>query len=386
MPFQPVQSDHEYHSSLKRRQSFLWIALLVVVLFIAGVVFLGAYQFIGSDSSSGGGPSTVVAPAVKAVSSVARGEATPRGEYFLIGEVSSTDKRLKIFKVYYAPFSKEEVFSIPWRKSEATPTIVEYGENFAVFLDSGQSILITRDGGSVPLANSFFVPQDPRFTISPDGKKMLYFKQFSSLGTRILTIRDLEKNEDVFAWPISSPASEACDFNGWSVDGAKAYCTSIKNGKALVRAIDVQRYSYATVASFSGVRAGQFYPLHELFVAADATSIFTFNITTKERTDILALPGEKVSSVLLTADKSKVVFASDGDVYAVQLDGSNRKSIEHATRIVSLVPDTHSVLVEVSEEGESHYAIIDIDKESHRELNGITKDITHTQLIGWFSK
>ncbi|MBI5913329.1 hypothetical protein HY839_02710 [Candidatus Azambacteria bacterium] len=384
MPFQPVQSDPEYHS-FQRRQSFLWVALLGVVLLIGGVVFLIAYQLMRGGGGNGGAPSAVVMPAVNAVASIIRGEAVSQGDYFLMSEVSSTDKRLRIFKVYYAPFSKEEIFAIPWRDGAAAPVVAEYGENLAVFLDSGRSIVITREGKTVSLSNSFFVPEDPHFTISPDGKKMVYFKQFSSLGTKSLTIRDLEKNEDVFGWPINSPASETCDFSGWSADGGKAYCTSVKNGRVMVKAVDVRRYSYAVAASFSGVRDAQFYPAHALVVAADKQSIFTFDITTKEKKDVLALAGEAVESVFLAPDRSKIVFTAGGAVHAVGLDGSGKKEIDHATRILSLLPDGARALVEVSEDGGAHYAIIGIDEESHAELGGITKDIVHAQFIGWFS-
>lgn len=383
MPFEPAQSDHEYHN-FQKRQSFLWVALLVVVILIAGVVFFVTYQFMRSDGN-GNTPSVVVVPAMNAVSSGAQGESVSRGDYFLVSETSLIDKRLRIFKVYYAPFSKEEIFAIPWRDTAVVPVVAEYGENFAVFLDAGRSILVTREGKSVPLSNSFFVPEDPHFSISPDGKKMVYFKQFSSLGTKSLTIRDLEKNEDVFGWPLNSPASEVCDFNGWSADGEKTYCTSVKNGKAVVKAIDVRRFSYAVVASFSGVRDARFYPAHALLVAADKQSIFTFDSATKEKMDVLALAGESVKSVFLAPDKSKIAFVAGDAVYTVGLDGGDKKEIDHATRILSLLPDGMRALVEVSEDGGSHYAIIGIDEKSHTELGGITKDIVHTQFIGWFS-
>lgn len=386
MPFQPVQSDPEYHSSLQRRQSFLWVVLLVVVLFIAGIVFWIAYQFMSSgDGGSVGTPPAAVMPAVNAVSSIVRGEAVSQGDHFLIGEVSLTDKRFRIFKIYYAPFSKEEIFALPWRDTAKAPVVVGYEENLAIFLDSGKSILITPKGKTVPLSNSLFVPEDPHFSISPDGKKMVYFKQLSSLGTKSLTVRDLEKNEDVFGWPINSPASEVCDFSGWSADGEKTYCTSIKNGRAIVKSFDVRRYSYATAASLPGVRDARFYPEHGLFAAADKQSIFTFDIVTKEKKEVLALAGEQVESVFLAPDRSKIVFAADDAVYAVGLDGGGKKEIDHATRILSLLPDGTRALVEVFEDGGSHYAIIGIDKMSHTELSGITKDIVHTQFIGWFS-
>ncbi len=385
MPFQSVQSDPEYHS-FQRRQSFLWVALLAVVLLIAGVMFFVAYQFMrGGDGRGAGMSSAAVMPAVNALSSIVRGEVVSQGDYFLIGEVSSTDKRFRIFKFYYAPFLKEEIFAIPWRESAAIPIVAEYGENLAVFLDFGRSMLLTPEGKTVPLSNSFFVPEDSHFSISPDGKKMVYFKQFSSLGTKSLTIRDLEKGEDVFAWPIHSPASESCDFNGWSADGEKAYCMSVKNGKAVVRAFDVRRYSYAAVASFSGVRDARFYPAHALLVAVDKQSIFTFDSATKQKKEVLALAGEPVESVFLTSDKSKIVFAAGDAVYAVGLDGSGRKEIDHATRILSLLPDGTRALAEASEDGGSHYAVIGIYEKSHAELGGITKDIVHTQFIGWFS-
>ena len=385
MPFQTVQSDPEYHS-FQKRQSFLWIALLGVVVLIAGVVFFVTYQFMRDDGANNNLAPAVVVPAMNAVSAVAQGEFVSRGDYFLISEASSTDKRLRIFKVYYAPFSKEEIFAIPWRGGAVTPAVAEYGENFAVFLDAGRSVLLTREGKSVPNSNSFFVPEDPHFSISPDGKKMVYFKQFSSLGTKSLTIRDLEKNEDVFGWPLNSPASETCDFSGWSADGEKTYCTSVKNRKAVVKAFDVRRNSYAVVASFSGIRDARFYPAHALLVAADTQSIFIFDSATKEKKDVLALAGETVESVFLAPDKSKIAFTAGGAMHAIGLDGSGRKEVTSAvTRIFSLLPDGARALIEASDDGGPHYGIIGIDDKSHVELGGITPDITHIQFIGWFS-
>lgn len=386
MSFQPAQSDPEYHISLQRRQSFLWVVLLAVVLVIAGIVFFIAYQFISSEN---GGSGSVVSPATTpagtAVSSTVRGEVFSQGDHFLMSEVSLTDKRFRIFKIYHEPFSKEEIFALPWRDTARAPVVVRYKEDLAVFLDSGQSILLTPTGKTVPLSNSLFVPEDSHFSISPDGKKMVYFKQFSSLGTKSLTVRDLEKNEDVFGWPINSPASEACDFNGWSADGEKTYCTSIKNGRVVVRVFDVRRYSYATVASFSGVRDARFYPEHGLLVAADKQGIFTFDSITKEKREVLALANEPAQSVFLTPDKAKIVFFADDDVFVMGLDGSDKKEIDYASRILSLLPDGTRALVEVLEDGGAHYAIIGIDEHSHRELSGITKDTVHAQFIGWFS-
>lgn len=387
MSFQPVQSDPEYHTSLQRRQSFLWLVLLTVVLFIAGVVFFIAYQFISSEN---GGSGSVVSPAPvmpagTAVSSTVRGGVVSRGDHFLMSEVSLTDKRFRIFKIYHEPFLKEEIFALPWRDTAKAPVVAKYQENLAVFLDSGQSILLTPEGRTVSLSNSLFVPEDPHFSISPDGKKMVYFKQLSSLGTKSLTVRDLEKNEDVFGWPINSPASEVCDFNGWSADGEKTYCTSIKNGRVMVRAFDVRRYSHATVASFSGVRDARFYPEHGLLVVADKQSIFTFNSITKEKREVLALADEPAESVFLTPDKEKIVFSADDEVFVVGLDGGGKKEIDHANRILSLLPDGTRALVKVIEDDGAHYAIIGIDEHSHRELSGITKDTVHAQFIGWFS-
>ena len=384
MPFESAQSDPEYHS-FQKRQSFLWIVLLGVVVLIAGVVFFVTYQFM-RDGGSGTMPSAVVVPAMNAVSSSTQKDVVSRGDYFLVSEASSTDKRLRIFKVYYAPFSKEEIFAIPWRGGAVAPAVAEYGENFAVFLDAGRSVLLTREGKSVPNSNSFFVPEDPHFSMSPDGKKMVYFKQFSSLGTKSLTIRDLEKNEDVFGWPLNSPASETCDFSGWSADGEKTYCTSVKNSKAVVKAFDVRRNSYAVSASFSGVRDARFYPAHALLVAVDKQSIFTFDSITKEKKDVLALAGETVKSVFLAPDKSKIAFTAGGAMHAVGLDGSGRKEVTSAvTRIFSLLPDGARALIEASDDGGPHYGIIGIDDKSHAELGGITPDITHIQFIGWFS-
>jgi len=385
MPFQPAQSDPEYHS-FQKRQSFLWIVLLGIVVLIASMVFFVAYQFMqGGGNDTSDVSSSVIMPVARVVSSLIGEKAETKGDYFLVSEASSRDKRFRIFKVYYSLFSKEEIFSAPWRDKAATPVVTEYGENLAVFFDQGYTILLTREGKTVPLSNSFFVPQDPHFAISPDGKKMVYFKQFSSLGTMSLTVRDLEKNEDVFGWPIGSPASEVCDFTGWSPDGTKVYCTRVKNGKAVVGAVDVVHNAYAVIASVSA-RVARFYPAQALLVAADKQSIFMFDSTTKEKKEVLALAGKTVESIFLAPDRSKIVFAAGGVMHAVGLDGAGKKEIDHATRILSLLPDGAHALVEVSEDGGAHYAIIGIDEKSHRELSGITTDIAYIQFIGWFSK
>ena len=105
MPFQTVQSDPEYHS-FQKRQSFLWIALLGVVVLIAGIVLLVAYQFM-RDGGSGAMPSAVVVPAMNAVSSSTQKDVVSRGDYFLVSEASSTDKRLRILKFTTRHFQKK---------------------------------------------------------------------------------------------------------------------------------------------------------------------------------------------------------------------------------------------------------------------------------------
>lgn len=386
MPFQPAQSDPEYHS-FQKRQSFLWVVLLAVVLLIAGIVFFIAYQFMrGGGKGISDVSSSVVTPVARALPSLLGGETETAGDYFLVSEASLRDKRFRIFKVYYTSFSKEEIFAAPWRDKAATPVVTEYGENIAVFFDPGYSVLLTRDGKTAPSSNSFFVPQGPHFTISPDGKKMVYFKQLSSVGTMSLMIRDLEKDEDVFAWPISSPASEMCDFGGWSADGTKAYCTRVKNGKAVVGAVDIKQYTYATVASVSA-RVARFYPAHALLVAADKSSIFTFDTNTKERKEVLALSTETVENVFLTSDASQIVFTANSKAYAVNRDGSNRQEIKNTNRVISLGSNEAYNIFEVMEaDGGSYYIVMDIAGSKRKELYGMTKDIAYTQFIGWFSK
>lgn len=384
---QPVQSDSEYHG-FQRRQNLLWIALLVFVLLMVGGVFLVAYQFMRSGGKNMGDVSSaVVIPVAHALPSLYTGGAAIRGDYFLISELSVADKRFRVFKVYYAPFSKEEIFAAPWRDNAAIPVVAEYGENLAVFFDSGYHILLTREGKTVPLSNSFFVPADPHFTIAPDGATMVYFKQFSSVGTMSLTIRDLKKNEDIFGWPINASASEACTFSGWSADGTKAYCTRIKSGTVTVGAIDVKQHSYAAIATVFGVHAAQFYPAHALLVAADVRGIFAVDTNTKKRRDVLAFSDEPITSIFLASDKSKILFTAHDVVHAVNLDGSDHQEIKQVKGIVSPGPDGRSALFEAAEEGgEWHYFIMDIDGSNRRGLYGATRDIAHTQFIGWFSK
>ena len=178
--------------AFKNGNLFLWIALLGVVVLIAGIVLLVTYQFM-RDGGSGAMPSAVVVPAMNAVSSSTQKDVVSRGDYFLVSEASSTDKRLRIFKVYYAPFSKEEIFAIPWRGGTATPVITEYGENFAVFLDAGRSVLLTREGKGVLNSNSFSYRKIPTSPFLPMERKWCISSNFLRSARKALRSAILKK-------------------------------------------------------------------------------------------------------------------------------------------------------------------------------------------------
>ncbi|MBI1755431.1 hypothetical protein HYR65_04100, partial [Candidatus Azambacteria bacterium] len=236
---QEVRTEEAYHS-LRRRQIFIWVFLVLLTVSIVGGIFSVAYQVI----KSGGNQNRSIAntPVIRPVvggSDVSENKKEESKDYFIFGELASSDKKYRLYKIRTQPFSKEEIFSFPWSDPKTLPEVTVQGGLIGVFFEPGKGLLLHPDGKVVGTSELAFQPPYAYFSISPDGTRMIYFKYFSSIGTTSLTVRDVKTNEDVFGWPIGSEASRPCEFIGWSQDGRKAYCVAMVKSRADVKSFDV---------------------------------------------------------------------------------------------------------------------------------------------------
>lgn len=259
----------EAYQSAARRQVFIFLFSMLFGLLVVGGVFFVAYQVIRSGGVRGG-ENSVSAPLMTPLAqygSIAEEKQESAEDIFIFGELSSLDNTYRVYKVRVFPFSKEEIFSFPWSDAAVLPEITAHASYLAVFFAPENGIMVDADGKPVPERALAFRPPSAHFTISPDGARMLYFKYFSSLGTAGLFVRDMKKNEDVFAWPVGSPPSRVCEFTGWSPDNTKAYCALTAQLSAETRVYDVKNFSWKTIPAalqgpddvFSGARPLAFF-------------------------------------------------------------------------------------------------------------------------------
>lgn len=384
MPF-PGEQNREYHE-LKRRQGFLWVFLALVVLMMGGILALVVYGVMSGGSGTMRTPAPVVAPSPKKSVSPAAG-VKGHGDYFLTGELFASEKKYRIFKVYYPAFSKEEFFAVPWRNTAITPAVAQYGDYLAVFSEPGSGIFINKDGKVASVNDLSFSPPYVYFAVSPDGKTMVYFRYLSSVGTTSLTVRSMEKNEDAFGWPVGSSASEPCDFRGWSADGAKAYCVGMKQGVAAVKAIDVHRYVVSTVASVVGARSAEYYPDLTALVVAEKAGIVLVNTATGEKKVISDSSEAKTAeNAVLSPDGKAIAFTANGTVYAASTATGEQKKISEGM-LVGITPDSRFLLLKGQGDGKTpdeHYSMITLAGEKRWNLYSVMSNATISQFLGWF--
>lgn len=356
---------------------------------IGGILAFVAYGFM----SGGGGSITTTAPVMVTPAPTKNGVVVAQKKrsptYFLTGELFSGEKKFRIYKVYYPIFSKEEFFAIPWRNTAITPAVAQYNNYIAVFSDPGTGIFIGKDGKVASVNDATFFPPYVYFSISPDGKKMAYFRYLSSLGTTSLTVRDMEKNEDAYGWAVGSSASEPCEFRGWSADGAKAYCMSVRRGTATLKTIDVNRYVVATVASVSGARSAEYYNDLTMLVVAGRDGISLYDIATGAKRIAVDSPEAKAATNAMFAGGGKtIVFTANNIVYVADAVTGVQRPM-HEGVLVGISPDSQSILfredVDEVMVGD-HYSTMLIDGGNHRNFHTIMNNVSLSQFLGWFSE
>lgn len=382
------QHPPEYHE-LKRRQGFIWVFLALVVLLIGGILALLAYSFMtGGGSVTTTSPPVVVTPAPAKSNGIAV-QKKSTGTYFLMGELFPVEKKYRISKVYYPSFSKEEFFAVPWRNTAITPAVAHYGDYIAVFSDPGTGIFIGKDGKVASVNDTMFFPPYIYFSLSPDGKKMAYFRYLSSLGTTSLTVRDIGKNEDAFGWPVGSSASEPCKFRGWTKDGAKAYCLSMRRGAATLKTIDVNRYAVATVMTVPGVRDAEYYADSDILVTAERDGIVIREVAVGKRTIIVDSPESKAAeNVMLTPDGKTIAFTVNDVVYSADV-ASGVQQRTHDGVLVGITPDSQRVLLRDPADAfvnGDHYSMAAFDGSGHQSLHTVMNIVSLSQFLGWFSE
>lgn len=390
-----LQEQSELVLQFKRKQIVIAVFLILFILTITGFLLYFAYGLMGGKSSAinnMAGKKPLLMPISNV--SLANTEKKQGGDYILYGEFSNQDKKYKIFKVYYKGLVKEEIFSFNWNDLVSQPTLAVYKKRIAIFSSINGGFFINYSGRVA--STDEFIPPSRYFSVSPDGKKMFYFKYLSSLGNTMLVLRDLEKNQDVHTWPLNSPASEICDFSGWSPDGIKAYCLLKKSALAKVEALDSKNYSYASIASADNATDVKYYPNLSLFVVASENGISVYNTGTNEKKQIISAPKSvAIKNVFLVPDGSRVLYtavSADGAVYGIysaNIDGSDQKELKSVGNadLISISPDSQNMLYKIFDQNDRKIErnfTSDINGENAAELYVADSDIFSPQFVGWF--
>src|SRR3989344_4415616 len=402
-----TSDEHPYYQNFQRKQIGIWSVLLVIVLGVSGSLFYFIYYLFGGGENRAGvinqpTAKTPIAKCANCLSGSLSQAAQIGKEYIVYGKFFSEEKRYKIFKAYHDFFSQEEIFSFPWQDDNSLPSyddcsalcvrglpsLAGYpGNKIAVFTDFNNGFLIDHNGKVGGLAE--FVPSYSDFTISPNSKKMFYFKHLSSFGTVALTLRDLEKGADVRVWPVSSAASEACDFVGWSEDSIIADCAAKKNNGVELKAFNSGNHSYKTIALFDKAADGKYYPEQSLLIVAAENAIISFNTKTARKDILFTLPKTNIRNAFLLPDISKIIFTAFGSdgayqgIYSSGGDGSDISKFaqQDGASLVSISPDFKKALYK----SQTNYFIVNTNGSGDTEF-GINGDgAFDAQIVGWYS-
>src|SRR3989344_2444085 len=385
----PTQEQSELSSQFKRKQIVIWGFLFLFMLATTGSIFYLAYRIMKEDGSGQAvevKQSAIRIP-VSSKPSVSP-EEKPNGNYFIYGEFSSQDKKYKIFNVHYRESIKEEIYSFPWNDPDKIPGLATHGESVAV-LPSVESAFLIRHDGKLAITNEF-IPPSKYFTVSPDGKKMFYFKFMSSLGNPMLILRDLEKDSDIYTWPLNSPASEICDFSGWSADSARAYCLARKGGVASLKTLDAQKRSYALAKTVRDASDAKYYAEHSILLFAVNNKISIYDQNTGEEKQIISVPENAiVKNAFLAPDRQRVFYTAGNRVYSVKIDGSDNKSLlgERGAELVSLSADSRDILFKTPDPDNTaleRYLVSDLNGQNVLDLFAAGKQASGIQFIGWY--
>lgn len=396
MPFIQEVPQGENYEKLQRRQIVVWSFLIFMMLTSVSALLYISYQVMkGKDQGSS--LSTGNAPIMTPISKIVSGSSIPSdNHYILYGQYSAQDSKYHLYKIFYRTFAKQEFFSFLWRDGSSQPSFAFYGNDIAVFPDVNKGFLVSPEGKMV-IAPKDFIPPDSHFSISPDKKHMFYFTYLSSIGTTSLTLRDLEKGKDIFKWPVSSSASQVCDFAGWSDNDAKAYCLAKDKGVAMLKSFDAISHAVNTIVSKKGIADAAYYPQLQSLLAVSGNTISIYNQTSGIWRNIVSAPvGSSFENAFLVPDGSGVVYTqhrtnnivSDQKIYFIALDGSGRHEVltNRSARLVSISPDSQTALFESFDKTAKfveHYSIARIDGSSATDLYLTGAPVSGTQFIGW---
>ena len=175
-----------------------------------------------------------------------------------------------------------------------------------MFLDAGRSVLLTREGKGVLNSILFRTGRSPLLHFSRWKENGVFKAPFFARHEKPLRSAILKKRRCIRLAVKLSRFRKTCDFSGWSQTEQKAYRTS-GNNKAVVKAFDVRRKSYAVVASFSAFATRGFTLRTRSCRGRQAKHIYIFDSTTKEKKEVLALAGEIGGKCFLAPDKSKIL-------------------------------------------------------------------------------
>ena len=385
----PIQEQSELSSQFKRKQIVIWGFLFLFILTTVGFIFYLAYRMMseeGPGQAIGTNQSAIKIP-VSSRSAAAK-EAEYSGNYFLYGEFFPQDRKYKIFKVYYKESIREEIYSFLWSNPDKIPGLAVHEENIAIFQSADSALFINHNGKLA--ATNDFTPPSEHFSVSPDGKKMFYFKFMSSLGNPMLILRDLEKDKDIYTWPLNSQASEVCDFSGWSADGEKTYCLGKKGNTTNLKIFNAQNPSYSIVKTIRDANDAKYYAERSILLFAIKNKISIYNQNTKEEKLVFSAPdGSSVKNIFLTPDGLRVFYTFNNRIYSVNIDGSDNKNLlgERDAELVSLSTNSRDILFKMPGGDDNRlerYLAGDIEGKNILDLFAAGKQASGIQLIGWY--
>lgn len=394
MPFIPEEPQEDNVKIFEKRQIVIWAFLLFLMLASVSFLIYISYQVMRKDShgsSLSTGDAPILAPISKSITDLIN---NTDNHYFLFSAYSPKTNKYTLNKMFYNTFAREEVFSLFWQDSSLQPAFAFYRDRIAVFPDINKGYFISQNG-KIVVSSTDFIPPDNHFSISPDNKYMFYFAYLSSIGTTSLTLRDIEKGKDIFRWPVSSSASQVCDFVGWSNDNTSVYCLLKNKTSVTLKSFDAISHTVKTIASKNNIVDATYQSKNLL--AVTSTSVSLYNFENNEWKNIISAGTDAVfKNALLIPDGSGIIYtqhtnnktSSEQKVYFVKMDGTEQREIVIGENgnVIAISPDSQLLLFEsanVSSEKTRYYFISQINNASNEAVHLNEIPVSGSQFVSW---
>ncbi len=396
MPFVQETPENENYKNFQKRQIVVWVVLLFIVLVTVLFLFYISYQVVSEEnqgSSLSTGSTSIVTPISKTTS---ESPVITDTRYILYGQYFPQDSKYYLNKIFYNTFNKQELFSFVWRDNSSQPSFAFLENAIAVFPDVNKGFLVSSEGKLV-INPTDFIPPDSHFSISPDKKRMFYFTYLSSIGTTSLTLRDMEKEKDIVRWPVSSSASQLCDFVGWSSDNTKAFCLVKNNGTVTLKSFNTISHAVTTITSKKNIIDASYNLQQKNILSISRNVISLYNLQKNEWQDIVSVPlDSSFEKALLVPDGSGLVYvqhknnaiSTEKKTYFITLNGTGQREIQAngSEKLVAISSDSQMMLFESPDKASKslqHYSIIYLNSDLGENSYLVDIPISGTQFISW---